>query len=94
VLEKLQEELGELRTALRLGEVAAIEHELGDLLYAAASLGRHLHLSTEDVLTKASDRFSRRFRFIEESLAAAGKDIRDTPLSEQEALWRQAKERL
>jgi MazG family protein len=93
VLDKLQEELDELRAALQLGDPEAVEAELGDLLYAAANFARHADVNAEDALTKASDRFSRRFRYIEEQLAAQGKDIRATPLDQQEALWQQAKTR-
>jgi nucleoside triphosphate diphosphatase len=94
VLDKLQEELDELRAAYHIGEPAAVEAELGDLIYAATSLARHLDLNAEDAVTKACDRFVRRFRYIEERLSAAGKDIHHTPLSEQEALWQEAKGRV
>ncbi|MBI1818206.1 MAG: nucleoside triphosphate pyrophosphohydrolase [Deltaproteobacteria bacterium] len=94
VLDKLQEELNELRAAFHLGDKEAVEAELGDLIAAAANFGRHLDLNAEDALTKASDRFSRRFRYIEERLSEAGKDIRDTALPEQEALWQEAKRRV
>jgi MazG family protein len=93
VLAKLDEEIGELRAAVNLGDAAAIEAELGDLLLTTANLARHVGLHAEDALAKAGDRFTQRFRFIEETLAAAGKDIRTTPLAEQEALWQVAKRR-
>ncbi|HUI27073.1 MAG TPA: nucleoside triphosphate pyrophosphohydrolase [Candidatus Kryptonia bacterium] len=94
VLDKIQEELDELRAACQLGDPGAAEAELGDLIYAATNLARHLGVNAEDALSKTSDRFARRFRYIEEQLAAAGKDIRATPLSEQEALWQEAKGRV
>ncbi|HVN83726.1 MAG TPA: nucleoside triphosphate pyrophosphohydrolase [Candidatus Binatia bacterium] len=93
VLAKIQEELDELRAACQLGDKQAAEAELGDLIYAATNLARHLGFSAEDALTKTSDRFTQRFRYIEERLRAAGKDIKHTPLSEQEALWQEAKTR-
>ncbi|MBI4518388.1 MAG: nucleoside triphosphate pyrophosphohydrolase [Deltaproteobacteria bacterium] len=94
VLDKLAEELNELRAAMQLGDPAAAESELGDVLYAATNLARHLNCNAEDALTKASDRFTRRFRYIEERLSAAGKDIHDTAIEEQEALWQEAKTRV
>jgi tetrapyrrole methylase family protein/MazG family protein len=93
VLDKLQEELNELRAACHLGNPAEVEAELGDVLFSTVNLARHLDFSAEDALHKASDRFTKRFRHIEERLSRAGKDIRETPLSEQEALWQEAKSR-
>jgi tetrapyrrole methylase family protein/MazG family protein len=94
VLQKLEEELEELRSALRLGDSSAVQEELGDLMYSAANLARHVRIDAEDALTQTSDRFTRRFRYIEDQLAAAGKNIAETPLAEQEALWRKAKRRV
>src|SRR5438552_177454 len=65
VLEKLREETAELAAAIAAGDPAAIEHELGDLLLAAASLGRHLAVSAEMALRAANDRFVARVRRLE-----------------------------
>jgi len=94
VLDKLQEELDELRAAVQLGDERAVEAELGDLLFTAANFARHAGANAEDALTKAGDRFTRRFRYIEEQLAARGEDIRSTPLRDQEVLWQEAKTRV
>src|SRR5438046_598249 len=75
VLEKLHEETAELAAALAAGDRAAIEHELGDLLLAAASLGRHLAVSAEMALRAANDRFVARVR----RLAAAGRGRGQAP---------------
>jgi MazG family protein len=91
VLAKLSEELDELRTAMANGDPARVEAELGDLLYAATSLARHVRLSAEDALTRAADRFSRRFRFMEDALAAHGRDIHSATAEELDALWEEAK---
>ena len=91
VLEKVEEELSELRAAVELGERAEVEAELGDVLFALTSLGRHLGIQAEDALQRASDRFIRRFRYIEERLAARQQDLHDTSADEMNILWEEAK---
>jgi tetrapyrrole methylase family protein/MazG family protein/ATP diphosphatase len=91
VLAKLREELGELEAAIASGNRDAAEAELGDLLYAATSLARHLGLIAEDALHRAADRFITRFRHMEAQLAAAGRDIHDTTAAEKDQLWEAAK---
>jgi MazG family protein len=91
VLDKLDEELDELRAAVEGGDPAEAEAELGDLLYAATSMARHLQVSAEDALKHAADRFSRRFRLIEEALTAQQRDIHSATPAELDALWEDAK---
>jgi MazG family protein len=91
VVDKLREELDELSEALDRDDTEHAAAELGDLLLAATSLGRHLRVSSEDTLKAAADRFTRRFRRMEEMLARRGRDIRDATLDEMELLWQQAK---
>jgi tetrapyrrole methylase family protein/MazG family protein len=91
VVAKMREELEELEEALRRGDLDAAATELGDLLFAGTSLARHIDRSAEDALTGAIERFVRRFRFIEEELSRHGRDIRQVPMNELEALWQAAK---
>lgn len=91
VFAKIREELDELEAAVAAGDVRAAEGELGDLLHAGTSLARHLEISAEDALAKAADRFSRRFRHMEEELAAQRRDMRGTSSAELDALWQAAK---
>jgi tetrapyrrole methylase family protein/MazG family protein len=93
VVAKMREELEELEEALRRGDLDAAATELGDLLFAGTSLARHIDRSAEDALTGAIERFVRRFRFIEEELSRHGRDIRQVPMNELEALWQAAKRR-
>lgn len=92
VLEKLDEELGELREALdqQLGE-AELRHELGDLLIASVNLARQLKLDPEEALREANARFVRRFQAME---ALAGPGFAELPLSAMEQLWQEAKTRV
>ena len=94
VLEKLREELGELESAMASGDREHAAAELGDLLYAATSLARHLGAVAEDALNGAADRFSTRFRHMESALAATQRDVHGASPEELEALWQAAKRAL
>ncbi|HYD50063.1 MAG TPA: nucleoside triphosphate pyrophosphohydrolase [Terriglobales bacterium] len=91
VLDKVDEELGELRQALAAESSARVAAELGDLLHALASLGRHLGIHAEDALQGANDRFIRRFHAMEEGIAMRGKDIHDLTADELELIWSEVK---
>ena len=95
VIDKIEEELGELRAELAAGTVdrARATDELGDVLFAVANLGRHLKLDPEAALRATNDKFERRFRHIERRLAEAGRKPADATLEEMEALWQEAKTR-
>lgn len=85
-LDKLAEEVDELRRAAR-GD-GDPEEELGDLLFAAVKAGRFLELDSEQALTRACDKFIRRFRMVE---GLARRPLKECTLEELEALWAQAK---
>jgi MazG family protein len=88
---KVDEELGELRSAMADGDAAAIESELGDVLFAVASLGRHLGVDPERALRGTLDRFTRRFQHIERRLAEEGLTPDRATMDAMEALWQEAK---
>jgi MazG family protein len=99
VLAKVREELGEVEEELPAGgeeltaeRRAALESELGDLLFAVANLARHLEIDPERALAGTNAKFRRRFGHLEGRLAAAGRAVGDTALPELEALWQEAKE--
>lgn len=85
---KLDEELRELRTAMRRGRRREVRHELGDVLFALAKLARFLALDPEDTLQAANDRFIRRFRRMERAVRRSGRRIHEVPARELYALWR------
>jgi len=91
VLDKVREETAELEAALRAGERAEVEAELGDLLFALTSFARHCELDPEAALAKAADRFSDRFRRLERDFAARGRELRDASDEELEAAWQRIK---
>jgi len=88
---KVAEELAELDAAVAQGDRAAMEHELGDLLFAAANLARKLALPPEEALRGAVGRFIERFEHIERSLEAAGVPHGGATLAQMDALWNEAK---
>ena len=91
VLDKIEEEIGELREALARGEAASIKDEFGDTLFALVNLGRHLKLDSEAALAGTNEKFRRRFHHVEQALEKAGRSLDDASLDEMEALWQQAK---
>ncbi len=93
VLRKIREETDEIEAALDGGaaEAANAAAEVGDLLFAAVNLARHLDADPESVLRQTNQKFERRFASIERALAAAGKAPQDATLAEMDALWDAAK---
>jgi len=95
VIDKIEEELGELRAELAAGSIdhARLTDELGDVLFAVANLARHCKVDPEVALRATNDKFERRFRYIEHRLASQGRKPVDATLEEMEALWQEAKTR-
>jgi ATP diphosphatase len=92
VLDKLAEETAELRAEFPTADTARLEDELGDMLFVLANLARKLNLSAEAALAGANAKFTRRFAYIEKTLADAGKTCAEASLDDMETLWIQAKE--
>lgn len=95
VVEKVHEEIDEvLAEACQVtkNEVKLAE-EIGDLLFATVNLSRHLGHRPELALQQACDKFERRFRQIEQAVAARGALMSETSLEEMEALWQEIKRR-
>lgn len=91
VLEKVREEMDELEHAIRSGSSKEIEDEVGDLLFAAASLARKLGINPEDALKKGLDKFSRRFYRLEEQVARSGRQVSDLSMDELDRIWENIK---
>ncbi|GMV43670.1 MAG: nucleoside triphosphate pyrophosphohydrolase [Myxococcales bacterium] len=91
VLDKVEEEIQELRAALVSGERGAVRHELGDLLFTMANLGRHLDVDPDDALRATIDRFVHRFEHIEDALVARALTPGEVSLAELDRLWEEAK---
>ena len=91
VLLKIDEELAELKQAMTSGSQAEIREELGDLLFVVTNAARHLEVNSEAALNETSDKFERRFRYIEAQLRSEGKSLEDADLQEMDRLWDEAK---
>jgi tetrapyrrole methylase family protein / MazG family protein len=92
VLAKLDEEVAELKEAVQAAaDHAAVEEEIGDLLFVAVNLARKLGADPESALKAANRKFRRRFRAVEDGLRARGKTPAESSLPEMDALWDEAK---
>ena len=81
------EETAEVKEAVKNGNADEIEEEYGDLLFAVVNLGRHLKVTPEIALTKASDKFVNRFKEMEEKAVSDGKDMAELSAKELDELW-------
>ncbi|MBU1314902.1 MAG: nucleoside triphosphate pyrophosphohydrolase [Alphaproteobacteria bacterium] len=91
ILDKIEEEIGELREALRGGRKDKVADELGDLIFALANIGRHVDADPEDALRGTNTKFRRRFNHIETELQKSGETLQDATLERMETLWQAAK---
>lgn len=91
VLDKLDEEVAELKAEITAGDLDKAREELGDLLFVMANLARKLGVEPEDALRGANAKFVRRFAFIEAELAKDGRSPEQSDLAEMDGLWDAAK---
>lgn len=91
VLDKIEEELRELRAEIKRGHRRKTAEELGDLMFALVNLARFQKFQAEDLLNQCTKKFVTRFRKVEAALAARGKQPQDSTLEEMEAEWQKAK---
>jgi MazG family protein len=89
--EKVAEEIRELDEAMAAGDPAALEHEIGDALFALANLSRKLGIPPEEALRGAVGRFVTRFHHVERELTRRGVPHGGATLEEMDALWNEAK---
>jgi MazG family protein len=88
---KVEEELEEIAEARASGSHDRIESEIGDLLFAVVSLARKLDVDAETALRRASNKFERRFEFVEDQLEARGSSPSQSTLEEMDELWNRSK---
>jgi len=90
VVDKIEEEVAELRHALAEGD-ARTEEEMGDLLFSIANLARKLGIEPESALRKANEKFSVRFEALERAFEVQGRSIHDVTLAEMDSVWQAVK---
>jgi len=92
VMDKIEEEVRELREVVgQVEQVARVEEEMGDLLFAIANLSRKLGVEPEAALRRANDKFRDRFGHVEARITARGERMQDKSLDELDAEWRAVK---
>jgi ATP diphosphatase len=94
VLDKIEEEIAELREAMAENHQANIQDELGDLMFAMTNLARHVNVKSEMAVRSTNEKFVNRFQYIERVLQGKGITLEQASLEEMEALWQQAKQAL
>lgn len=90
-IDKLDEEIAEIKEAMQAGDETAAREELGDLLFACVNVSRFFGHQAEDVLDVTIDKFSRRFQRLEDLVHASGRRLSDCTLDELEAVWTEVK---
>ncbi|MGQ2949715.1 MAG: nucleoside triphosphate pyrophosphohydrolase [Agrobacterium sp.] len=91
ILDKIEEEIAELREALAEGRPEKVSDELGDLIFALVNIGRHVKADPENALRGTNTKFRRRFNHIETSLNNNGETLQAASLERMEDLWQAAK---
>jgi len=91
ILDKIEEEVDELRVALHEGDKSKVSDELGDLIFAVVNIGRHVKADPEQALRGTNTKFRRRFNHIETVLDAGGESLEAASLERMEEIWQAAK---
>ena len=92
VLDKIDEEVGEIRQAMAEGaDKAAMEHEIGDLIFACVNLARHNDIDADAAVRGVNQRFEWRFRRVEALAGAQNQVLADLSLKQMDDYWEQAK---
>jgi ATP diphosphatase len=91
VLEKLDEEVAELKAELPEGDPDRLADEVGDLLFVLANLARKLGLEPEECLRRANQKFTNRFQLMEEAANIKGFTLSEMSLEAMEELWQRNK---
>lgn len=91
VLAKVDEELDEVKEALKAKDKKHVYEEIGDLLFSIANLSRFLDLDPEDALRNTINKFTARFKLIEKELKRRGRSVNDSSLEEMDEIWNKIK---
>jgi len=91
VLDKVEEEIGELRQAIAANDKIHAREEIGDLIFALVNLARFLNVDAEEAVRATAEKFRKRFHFIEEKSRELGRPLSEMSLDEMESYWQAAK---
>jgi len=92
VLDKIEEEIAELREALEQGDLQHAREEIGDLLFAQVNLARHLDIDPEQAVRHTNAKFERRFRHVESRVRESGREWEQLGLDQLDHWWDEAKQ--
>jgi nucleoside triphosphate diphosphatase len=93
VINKIEEEMHELREAMQQKDSESIFEETGDLIFSCVNLARHLNVDAEESLRGCNKKFEKRFSFIEKTIETSSREFKDYSLDELESLWQEAKQK-
>ena len=93
VLDKVDEEISELKEAVTLKDTENIKNEMGDVLFSLVNLSRFLHINPENALRMTISKFETRFAQVEKELKKRGKSLTDSTLEEMDEIWNLVKKR-
>ncbi len=93
IFSKIEEEIKELKNAIKSGDKEKMEEEIGDLLFSVVNLARFLKIDPEGALRKTNRKFEERFKKLEKLAQQKGKSLKDMSLSEMDSLWDEIKKR-
>jgi len=94
VAAKLDEEVGEFKTALSSDDRGRIEDEAGDILFTIANILRFMHINPEEVLDKTIKKFTSRFQYVEKRSGELNVSLEEMTIDEMERLWQESKGRV
>ena len=90
-LDKVEEEIKELKFSIKCEDKELIGEELGDLLFSIINIARLLNINPDEALRGANQKFINRIKFIEKKLTLSNKSIENTSLDELNNLWEKSK---
>ena len=93
VIEKVEEELSELKAALTAENREEVALEFGDVLFTLANVARLARIHPEPALTQSINKFEKRFRHMEQAIEKDGKVLESVPRNEKEIYWKTAKQK-
>ena len=94
VIEKLEEEIAELKSAIKNNDKENIEEEIGDILFTTINISNHLKISPDNALRQTNNKFYKRFNYIEKHLQSIGKSFEECTLDELEEIYQIGKKEL
>lgn len=91
VWDKVKEEVNELETAVKSGNIKDMEDEFGDVMFSLVNYSRFLNIDAENALERTNKKFQRRFQAMESLALEQGRTLNDMTLTEMDTLWNKVK---